>query len=264
MGADFEDQLDGKPSALDGTPVLATQGIVKRYGHVTAVDNVSISLAAGEVLGLLGDNGAGKSTLVSILSGVQQPDAGQVMINGRPEVIDSPGRAQELGISTVFQDLALVPERSVAANLFLGREPTRLGVLVKRRQMVSDAESAVRRLGVSIPSVKTEVGRLSGGQRQVVAVSRTLLGGATITIMDEPVAALGVRESKHVLDLIRNMRAQGHAVLLVSHNMETVFELCDRVVVMRLGRKVADTRIADTTREEIIDFIVREKIEVIQ
>jgi ABC-type sugar transport system ATPase subunit len=130
--------------------------------------------------------------------------------------------------------------------------------------MVSDAESAVRRLGVSIPSVKTEVGRLSGGQRQVVAVSRTLLGGATITIMDEPVAALGVRESKHVLDLIRHMRAEGHAVLLVSHNMETVFELCDRVVVMRLGRKVADTRIADTTREEIIDFIVRERIEVIQ
>lgn len=251
-------------SELTKRPVLEAEGIVKRYGHVTAVDNVSISIFAGEVVGLLGDNGAGKSTLVSILAGVRQPDAGRILVRGEPVVIDSPARAHELGISTVFQDLALVPQRNVAANLFLGREPRRFGIVVKHREMLREAERVVRGLGVSLPSVRTEVALLSGGQRQAVAVARTRIGGANITIMDEPVAALGVRESKHVFELIKSLASHNHAILLVSHNMETVFELCDRAVVMRLGRKVADRLILETSREEIIDLIVRERIEVIQ
>lgn len=247
-----------------GTPVLAAVNVVKRYGHVTAVDDVSVAVRAGEVLGLLGDNGAGKSTLVSMLSGVQQPDSGHIAVHGEPVSIDSPAKAQALGIATVFQDLALVPQRSVAANLFLGREPRKFGFLVEHRRMIREADAAVRRLGVSIPSVRTHVGLLSGGQRQVVAVSRTLLGGAKVTIMDEPVAALGVRESKQVFDLIIRLREEGHAVLLVSHNMETVFDLCDRAIVMRLGKKVADKTIAETSKEEIIDLIVRQHVERVQ
>lgn len=258
------DSQEHHPASPPGTPVLAAINVTKRYGHVTAVDDVSIEVRAGEVLGLLGDNGAGKSTLVSMLSGVQQPDSGHIAVHGEPVAIDSPARAKALGIATVFQDLALVPQRSVAANLFLGREPRRLGMLVDYRRMVREADAAVKRLGVSIPSVKTNVGLLSGGQRQVVAVSRTLLGGAHVTIMDEPVAALGVRESKQVFDLIERLREEGHAVLLVSHNMETVFDLCDRAIVMRLGKKVADKRIPETSKEEVIDLIVRQHVERVQ
>ena len=199
-----------------------------------------------------------KSTLVSLLSGVVQPDAGTIAIDGQNVWLDNPSRAHDLGIVTVFQDLALVNERDVAANIFLGCEPTWFGLVVNRPRMLRDATEVIARLRVGLPDVRTHVSRLSGGQRQAVAVARAIVRGSSrIVIMDEPTAALGVRESQQVGEVIRGLRAQGRGVLLISHNIDTVFDLADRVIVMRLGRKVADCRIAETTRDTIVSLIVR-------
>jgi len=237
-------------------PVLMARGLSRHYGRVAALDGVDLDLAAGEVTALLGDNGAGKSTLISLLAGVAQPSAGSVMIDGASVRLDTPGAAHAAGIATVFQTLALVEDRSIAENLFLGRELTRFGFLLDRGGMIRESAAVLGRLQVTLPSVTTPVRFLSGGQRQAVAVARTILGGARIVILDEPTAALGVRETGKVLDLIRQLRAAGTAVLLVSHNMENVFEVADRAVVLRLGRKVADVRLAQSSRSEIVRHIV--------
>jgi ABC-type sugar transport system ATPase subunit len=237
--------------------VLRAEGISKRYGHVQALSNVDLSLGEGEVVALCGDNGAGKSTLVSVLAGVIRPDSGQLYLDGEQVNLAGPAKAHHHGIVTVFQDLALVNERDVAANIFLGRELTRFGV-VNRAQMIKESREIIARLQVSLPDVRTPAKLLSGGQRQAVAVARAIVRGeARIVIMDEPTAALGVRESGKVGDLIRALRREGRTVLLVSHNIDTVFDLADRVVVLRLGHRVADLRIADTTREEVVNLIVR-------
>jgi ABC-type sugar transport system ATPase subunit len=236
--------------------LLAAEGLTKRYGHVVALDAASVSIRAGEVVALVGDNGAGKSTLISILSGVNQPDEGVIRLNGEQIRLENPRRAQASGIATVFQTLALVDRRDVAANLFLGREPRRWGVLVDRRQMHREAARVIAELGVGLPSVRAEAGDLSGGQRQAVAVARAVLQGGRFMLFDEPTAALGVREGRQVLELIRTLRAQGHGVLLVSHNIVSVFDVSDRIVVMRHGRVVATVRTADTTHDEIVALIV--------
>jgi ABC-type sugar transport system ATPase subunit len=249
--------LSAAPASTTGkAAVLSARGISKWFGPVTALAGVDFDLYPGEIVALVGDNGAGKSTFVSVLSGVTTPDTGSIAVDGQEVVLSSPQRAHALGISTVFQNLALVEARDVAANLFLGREPRRLGFIVDRRRMVREATETIARLKVSLPSVRALTGQLSGGQRQAVAIARAVMQGGRVIIMDEPTAALGVRESRRVIDLVGELRAEGHTVLLVSHNMENVFELADRVAVFRLGRKIAERRREEFDRQEIVGLIV--------
>jgi ABC-type sugar transport system ATPase subunit len=192
---------------------------------------------------------------VSILAGLVQPDAGTIRIDGKPVVIESPQRARQLGIATVFQDLGLVDQRDVASNLFLGREPRRFRVVVDRKRMIREATSAITRLGINLPSVRTAVAELSGGQRQGVAVARAFIESARVTLMDEPTAALGVREAAHVLRLISRLHQESQAVLLVSHNLASVFAHAHRVLVMRHGRIVGEREIKETTLDEVVALI---------
>jgi D-xylose transport system ATP-binding protein len=246
-------------------PLLRAEGIAKRFGNVRALAGVSLSIYPGEIVALVGDNGAGKSCFVSILSGVRRPDSGHLYIDGEPVTLSTPAVAHRYGIVTVFQDLALVNERDVAANIFLGRELTRFGgLVVDRAQMLRDAQAIIRRLQVGLPDVRTPVKSLSGGQRQAVAVARAIVRGkARMVIMDEPTAALGVRESGKVNDLIRALKGEGRTVLLISHNVEHVFNLADRVAVFRLGHCIADLKISDTTHDEVVGLIVRGKQQMI-
>ncbi|MFT4045925.1 MAG: ATP-binding cassette domain-containing protein [Solimonas sp.] len=244
------------PALPPPVPVLELAGLSRHFGHVTALADVSLQLAAGQVTALLGDNGAGKSTLISMVSGVTPPSAGEIRLDGRPVRFASPADARRAGIATVFQNLSLVEDRSIAENLFLGCEPVRFGFVLDRRRMNREAEAVLERLKVNLPPATTAVRYLSGGQRQAVAVARTVLHGSRLVIMDEPTAALGVRETARVLDLIRELRRQGTAVLLVSHNMDNVFEVADRALILRLGRKIADLDIARTSRAEIVGLVV--------
>lgn len=237
-------------------PVLSVRNVARHFGHVTALADVSLDVRPGEVTALLGDNGAGKSTFISLLSGVFPPSSGEIRLNGEPVQFASPHDAREAGIATVFQGLALIEDRSIAENLFLGCEPTRLGFLLDRKRMIREAREVLAQLRVNLPPVTTSVRYLSGGQRQAVAVARTVLSGSKVVIMDEPTAALGVRETAKVLDLIRRLRDEGTAVILISHNMDDVFKVADRAAVLRLGRKVADVAIAQTTREQVVALIM--------
>jgi D-xylose transport system ATP-binding protein len=237
-------------------PAIELRNVTKSYGHVQAAAGVSFAVSAGEVVALVGDNGAGKSTLVSILSGVIELDEGEILLDGKAVRISSPQEAINLGIATVFQGLALVDQRSVAANLHLGRELRRLGFILRKGEMLEEAGAVLGRLGVDVPSVRARVGDLSGGQRQAVAVARAMLRGGRVMLMDEPTAALGVRESGRVLELIRRLRDEDHATLLVSHNIVNVFDVADRVVVLRHGRVVGDKKIAETSQEEVVRLIV--------
>jgi ABC-type sugar transport system ATPase subunit len=249
---------DRSSQAPDRSLVISATGLSKAYGSVQALSNVDLDLYSGEIVALAGDNGAGKSTLVAILSGLVRPDAGDIHVAGQRVALTSPAKAHQLGIVTVFQDLALVNERDVAANIFMGRELTRFGLVIDRSRMINESRQLIRRLQVGLPDVRTPVKLLSGGQRQAVAVARSIVRGeARVVIMDEPTAALGVREAATVTELIRALRAEGRTILLVSHNIESVFGLADRVVVLRLGRRVADLKIAETTYEEVVGLIVR-------
>ena len=232
---------NGRPA-----PALEVSDITKRYGPVVALRGVSLVLDRGEVLGLVGDNGAGKSTLISIISGVAKPDSGEIRLDGKPWAEAGVRTIREAGIETVFQNLALVPTLSIAENMFLGRElhgPGRLASAVRRidkRRMRREVEGAFARLGLRMPPVTAKAGALSGGQRQAVAVARAVLWGSRVVIMDEPAAALGVQQTEAVLALIGRLKAEGVATLLVTHNMEHVLRVADRVAVFRLGRKIAD------------------------
>ncbi|WP_201447060.1 ATP-binding cassette domain-containing protein [Conexibacter woesei] len=243
-------------AATSAPPLLSAHGLVKRYGHVTALNDVSAELHAGEIVAVVGDNGAGKSTFVSILSGVQAPDEGGLRLDGRPIALDSPQAAYDLGIATVFQDLALVDRRDVASNLFLGREPRRFGVVTDRKRMVKEARTVIDRMRVGLPSVHALAGDLSGGQRQAVAIARAVMRGSRVILLDEPTAALGVRESRRVVELMGELRAEGHGVLVISHNIESVLRFSDRIMVFRLGRKIADLVTERTTRQEVVELIV--------
>jgi simple sugar transport system ATP-binding protein len=238
-------------------PILEAREIVKTYGHVEALRGANFSAHAGEVVALIGDNGAGKSTLIKLLSGVAQPDGGEILFDGRPVHIGSPSEAQQLGIETVYQDLSLAPDLDGAANLYLGREQLRPGLLgrlgvLDKRAMRDGAVSAFKDLGVDIKDAVAAVAYLSGGQRQGVAVARAAAWASKVIIMDEPTAALGVVQSGRVLDVIRQVRDRGLTVVLISHNMPEVLAVADRVEVLRLGRRVASFTRDDATLESLV------------
>jgi fructose transport system ATP-binding protein len=225
--------------------VLSARGLVKRYGHVVALHDADFELEAGEVLAVVGDNGAGKSTLIKALTGAIQPDSGVIELDGRPIELDSPLAARRHGIEAVYQDLAVAPALDVAENLFLGRELLRPGVLgsvfrmLDKPRMRAEAARHLAELRIGVQSLQQPVEKLSGGQRQGVAVARAAAWGSRVIIMDEPTAALGVKESAQVLELIRRLRERGLPVVLISHNMPHVFEIADRIHIQRLGRRVA-------------------------
>jgi fructose transport system ATP-binding protein len=225
--------------------VLKATGLAKRYGHVTALDGCDFELRAGEILAVIGDNGAGKSSLIKVLSGATVPDAGELQLDGRPVHFRSPIDARHAGIETVYQDLAVAPAMSIAENLFLGREVLRPGVLgtwlrvLDKKAMLEQAVARMNELTVGIRSMTQPVETLSGGQRQCVAVARAAAFAQHVVIMDEPTAALGVKEGNMVLELIRRVRDKGLPVILISHNMPHVFEIADRIHIQRLGRRAA-------------------------
>jgi ABC-type sugar transport system ATPase subunit len=241
--------------AHDPAPVLEARGISKVFGHVRALSGVSFELYPSEVVALLGDNGAGKSSLVKVLSGVYTPDEGELFIDGEQLDIRTPTDALRHGIGTVYQDLALVDTLDVARNIYLGHIPRRLGFVVDFGRMYADARKVLGRLRVSLPSVKTRVGDLSGGQRQAVAIARTLAQEARVFLMDEPTAALGVAQTEKVNELITDLKEQGKTVLLISHNLEHVFSVADRLIVLRHGRRVGIREREQTSREEIVGLI---------
>ncbi len=234
--------------------VLTMRGIGKRFGAVKALTEVDFWVNEGEVVALVGDNGAGKSTLVKILAGVHAQDAGTVEFDGELVEIPTPADAQELGIATVFQDLALCDNLDVVANLWLGRELAASGTL-DEVEMEQRTWSLLRELAAKVPSVRVPVASLSGGQRQTVAIARSLVGDPRVVILDEPTAALGVAQTAEVLNLIERLRERGHGVVLISHNMADVLAVADRVVVLRLGRNNGVYNVADVTSETLIAAI---------
>jgi D-xylose transport system ATP-binding protein len=234
--------------------MLSLTGVSKRFGAVQALSDVHLDVRAGEVVALVGDNGAGKSTLVKVIAGVHPPDSGQISVDGRPVGIDSPAAAQRIGIATVYQDLSLCDNLDVVANLFLGNE-TRRGGALDEVEMERRSWQLLRQLSAKIPSVRIPVASLSGGQRQTVAIARSLLGDPKVVMLDEPTAALGVAQTAEVLNLVETLRERGLAVILISHNMADVMAVADRVVVLRLGRNNGDFDVTSTTNEEIVAAI---------
>ncbi|HET9979713.1 MAG TPA: ATP-binding cassette domain-containing protein [Ktedonobacterales bacterium] len=243
-----------------GEPALRLAGISKSFGAVQALRNVDFEVYTGEVVGLVGDNGAGKSTLIKTISGVNIPDTGAIYVNGKRASITKPADATALGIETVYQDLALCDNLDVVANLYLGREErTTLVPFVVRSlneiKMEKRAREVLNQLDVKIPSIRVPVASLSGGQRQSIAVAKTILRNARVVLLDEPTAALGVAQTRQVLQLIRRLRDSGLAVVVISHNLADVFEVVDRVVVLRLGQRVATFDVRNTTPEQVVAAI---------
>ncbi len=243
-------------------PVIEVRGAVKRFGAVTALDGVDLEAYPGEVVAILGDNGAGKSTLMRCLSGADRLDAGPILMDGVPVTIHQPGDARDLGIETVYQDLALFDNLRPTENFYAGRElsgpawlPRSLRFL-KRRRMTDSTREVLNRLQVVIPDMNGVVGLMSGGQRQAIAVSRAAAFASKIVILDEPTAALGVRESRRVLDLVLRLRDEAKTVLVVSHAMDHVMEVADRAIVLRRGRKVGELIPSSDTYQQIVSLIV--------
>jgi ABC-type sugar transport system ATPase subunit len=234
---------------------LEARGISKAYGHVQALDGVNLGMIEGEILALVGDNGAGKSTLVKILAGVLRPDSGELLVSGQKVELRNPADAVRNGVATVYQDLALVDSRDVAANLFLGRE-FRRGPFVDAKRCNEEAVVALRMLGAAVPSVRTIVGLLSGGQRQAVAIGRAVAQGSHTLLLDEPTAALGVAEAGKVIKLLGELKASGRTILMISHNLNHVMQLADRIAVLQLGRLVGIRLARETTPEEIVQLIM--------
>ena len=235
--------------------LLGLRSVSKAFGSIRALVDVDFDLRAGEIVAVVGDNGAGKSTMVKILSGVYLPDDGTVLVRGQEIRFRSPADAYANGIATVFQDLALVEALDVARNVFLGREPSRFGI-VARREMDRETLGVFTTFGINVPSISRTVALLSGGQRQGVAIARAVLRGGAAVIMDEPTAALGVRETAHVLDIMRKLRDQGRGVVVVSHNLELVFDVADRIHVVRLGRTAGVRDATRTDHSEIVSLIM--------
>jgi fructose transport system ATP-binding protein len=238
--------------------VLQARGLVKRYGHVTALSGADFDLLPGEVLAVIGDNGAGKSTLIKALTGAVQPDEGEILLDGKPVRFRSPLEARQAGIETVYQDLAIAASLDIASNMFLGREVRKPGVLgsvfrmLDTKRMREESAAQMAELKIGLRSLTQAVETLSGGQRQGVAVARAVAWSRHVVVMDEPTAALGVKESGQVLDMIRRVRDRGLPVVLISHNMPHVFEIADRIHVQRLGRRVAQLRPEDHTMAEAV------------
>ena len=238
------------------TTVLEMTGVSKRFGAVQALTDVDFAVAAGEVIGLVGDNGAGKSTLIKAISGAQPADTGTIRFAGEEVTISRPSQSVALGIATVYQDLALCDNLDVVANLFLGQEPLVWNLALDEVAMERRAVELLSELQVrTLRSVRTPLSSLSGGQRQSVAIARSLLGKPKLVLLDEPTAALGVAQTSQVLDLIKRLRERNLAVVVISHNLADVFEVCDTIVVLYLGRRTATFDVASTTREEVVAAI---------
>ncbi|HTW97611.1 MAG TPA: ATP-binding cassette domain-containing protein [Acidimicrobiales bacterium] len=253
-----------KPSAppdRDGQPVLEVRGVTKSFGALAVLRGIDLVLKQGEVLGLVGDNGAGKSTLVKILTGFLQPDSGRIYLNGAQVEFHSVGDARRHGIETVYQDLALVPQLTVYQNLFLNREITTLGGLswLSNRRMRRLAKEYLDHIKVHIPDINAEAQTLSGGQRQAIAVARATRQNASILLLDEPLAAMGARESALIVDLVRSLSKERNvSIIVIDHNYTHLFELCDRLNVLQQGRIAVDQRVDDTSVEQLTELMVSE------
>jgi len=242
-------------------PILRAENLTKRFGGLVAVDNTSMEINAGEVVGLVGDNGAGKSTFIKMISGVYQPDGGEIYFVGKKVVFSGPRDARDLGIETIYQDLALAENLDVGSNIFLGREVKKnfIGALVQtldRQKMKDESAKVLDRLDIQMPSLTQKIRNLSGGQRQSVAIARSIYWNAKVMIMDEPTAALGVAEQRKVLTLVRTLSSQGVPVIIISHNMQDVFAVADRIIIMRRGKKVGERIASQTTPDEIVSLMV--------
>ena len=242
--------------------VLEVKSVSKKFGGVQALDNVSIHLNEGEVLALAGDNGAGKSTLIKVVSGVYHPDDGDIIFNNENIQLDNPRFAREKGIETIYQDLALADNLNVGANIFLGREPItkKMGIpVIDRELMLSESKKVLKNLEINIPETSLEepVGKLSGGQRQAVAIGRALYWNAKLLIMDEPTAALGVPEQRNVMDLIKKLKEKNVSIIFISHNLTDIFQASDRIVVLRRGIKAGEKLIKETNSDEIVKLMVQ-------
>lgn len=251
----------GEQAESEGEPLIRMRGITKAFGAVQALRGADLSLWPGEVLGLVGDNAAGKSTLMKVLTGVHRPDGGEILFEGRPVAFHSPRDSRALGIEMIYQNLALAQNLDVVANVFLGREYTRTVVpgLVQRLdepRMERETRQLLERLRINIASVRTNVERMSGGQQQAVAIARAVAFQARVVIMDEPTASLAVKEVGKVLDLIAQLRARGVSVILISHRLQDVFTVADRIMVLRSGQCVAERMIHDATMDEVVKYIV--------
>jgi simple sugar transport system ATP-binding protein len=243
------------------TEAIRAENVVKTFCTITALAGVSLNVSWGETLGVLGDNGAGKSTLIKILTGYHQPDSGQVFVDGRPVELGSVDEARALGIECVYQDLALVNGLSIYHNMFLNRELLHWGPLklLDHRAMRRRAEAALAEIGVDVVSVETEVGALSGGQRQAIAVARAVLSNARILLLDEPLAAMGAREARLIIELIERLRARGDiAIVMIAHNYAQTLEICDRVLLMQHGEITFESAAAATSAEELLEIVRRE------
>jgi simple sugar transport system ATP-binding protein len=244
----------------EAAPLLEVRGLSKNFGAVQALRDFSMTVRAGEVVALAGDNGAGKTTVIKAVSGVYRPSAGEIFLRGEPVHFGSPQEARDRGIETIYQDLALADNLSIGANIFLGREPMRraLGLIpvLDRRRMAEAAKKTMALLDFHVSRMEAPVSNFSGGQRQAVAIGRAVYWDAQILIMDEPTAALGVPEQRKVLTLIRQLRAQGRGVIFISHNLQDIFAVADRIVVLRRGVQAGERRIADTSHDEVVRMMV--------
>ena len=253
------DHIGGGAGASDASPILQVRGLRKSFGPVEALSGVDLDLLPGEVLALVGDNGAGKSTLIKHISGVYSADSGEILLDGQRFDVVSPRQARERGIETVYQDLALADDLSVGANIFLGREPIRklAGLLpyIDERMIQRETASLLDRLGSHIPAGALTVARLSGGQRQAVAIARAIYWKARVVIMDEPTAALAVMERENVIKYARQLAAAGTGVIYVGHNLIEILEVADRIAVMFRGRVVMTTKAAQTSQETLIKYM---------
>jgi fructose transport system ATP-binding protein len=252
--------ISDKETQMSDEVVLRTRDITKRFGGLLALNKVNLELYRGEILALVGDNGAGKSTLIKIIAGALVPDSGELFINNEKVHFEAPSDAKELGIETVYQNLALVNSLDVANNLFLGKEKTislignRFRIL-KHKEMERSARDILKGLSINIPNIRERVQVLSGGQRQCIAVARAATFGKNIVLLDEPTAALGVKEARHVLDIVLKLKARGLSIIIITHNLEHAFLVADRFFVIRLGKKVGEKSKKDTNVNEIVKMI---------
>ena len=253
------DETEENGSMTDGSYVVQMSGISKHFGGIQALTEVGFALRLGEIVGLVGDNGAGKSTLIKILSGIYTADQGEIIVDGKRVQFEGPKHAKELGIETVHQDRGLVPGFRVAENLFLGREKTRFGLL-RMKEMEESAEGSVGGLGIEVRSYRMPVMNMSGGQQQAVAVARAVYTDPKVVIMDEPTAALAVKEVSKVLNLMRCLRERGVAVVFISHVLPEILRITDRIVVLRRGLKVGDLKTAEADQDRVVKLMIGDEV----
>jgi len=262
--------IESSATEANGTPALEARGVTKRFGALDVLRGIDLTLKQGEVLGLVGDNGAGKSTLVKILSGFHSQDAGEILMGGQPVSFSSVASARQHGIETVYQDLALIPQLPVFQNLFLGNEITRFGPLriLDKGQMRRLSRQYLDEIHVNVPSVNADSDQLSGGQRQAIAVARAVRAAPKILLLDEPLAAMGARESVLIIDLVKDLAASGRvSIIVIDHNFAHLFELCDRLLVMQGGLITVNREVHETSLEELTELMVtsyRKQLEAVQ